>query len=139
MTTEQLDILKQFESNLVTAYNHGYTRTISRKKSLILIKVYKEVTGSQVPHSYHCQECQVSILKELYPYYFEAKEEEMNSKPKTVIKAGNPDNPKKRKITIKQAKNGTGKDNKTGQGTPSTKDSGDGSQGISPSQDTLDA
>lgn len=103
MTIEEVDFLKQFETNFNTAIKSDYTRNIVKKDLLKMLDIYKRETGRDYNLCTHCNTSILSFLKLLGKVYFDKVREgnepvlKTNDLQKTVAKKEN----KKKKINIK--------------------------------------
>lgn len=70
MTEEQINILKEFESNYTTAIRFNYTRNLTNNQLDRLLAVYEAITGKKYVLCKHCSNSVIDFLKVIGKMYF---------------------------------------------------------------------
>ena len=103
MTQEDLNFLKEYESNFTTAIKSDYTRTIVKPKLEKMLGIYEKETGKRYNLCTHCSISVLAFLKVVGKMYFDIVQQEnepileINDLQKTVTKTEN-----KKEKTIKK-------------------------------------
>ena len=101
MTQEDLNFLKEYESNFTTALKSDYTRTIVKPKLEKMLGIYEKETGKKYKLCTHCSTSVLAFLKVVGKMYFDIVQRgnepilEINDLQKTVTKT---ENKKEKKI-----------------------------------------
>ena len=70
MTEEQINILKEFESNYTTAIRFNYTRNLTNNQLDRLLAVHEAITGKKYVLCKHCSNSVIDFLKVIGNMYF---------------------------------------------------------------------
>lgn len=82
MTIEDLEFLKKYESNFLTAINAGYSRNIPKNDLEKMVEIYSREKNIRYKLCYHCSSTVLSFIKELGSMYLVQKgnEQALNDK-----------------------------------------------------------
>lgn len=69
MTIEDLEFLKKYESNFLTAINAGYSRNIPKNDLEKMVEIYSREKNIRYRLCYHCSSTVLSFIKELGSMY----------------------------------------------------------------------
>lgn len=76
MTQEDLNFLKEYESNFTTAIKSDYTRTIVKSKLEKMLGIYEKETGKRYNLCTHCPTSVLAFLKVVGKMYFDIIQQE---------------------------------------------------------------
>lgn len=84
MKKENIEVLKKFETDMITAMLQNYSRPIPTSALMEIDRIYTEETGIVLNVNFSCSVCVLKLLKKMGKVYF--KEVEVPDKYKDKIK-----------------------------------------------------
>ena len=70
MKKQNIKYLKDYETDMITALFHSYTRQIPTATLMEIDRIYTEETGKSLKTNYSCTGCILKLLKNTAKIYF---------------------------------------------------------------------
>ena len=70
MKKQNIKYLKEYETDMITALFHSYTRQIPTATLMEIDRIYTEETGKSLKTNYSCTGCILKLLKNTAKIYF---------------------------------------------------------------------
>ena len=70
MKNKNIKYLKDYETDMITALFHSYTRQIPTATLMEIDRIYTEETGKSLKTNYSCTGCILKLLKNTAKIYF---------------------------------------------------------------------
>ena len=70
MKTKNTKYLKDYETDMITALFHSYTRQIPTATLMEIDRIYVEETGKTLRTNFSCSGCILKLMKEVGKLYF---------------------------------------------------------------------